>query len=74
MRPELSLEFATLRGFKTRTALSPSGCRWTPQPPRWRFELTKAGVDALHFYADDNAREIGRYLSQATARPDTRDT
>jgi hypothetical protein len=56
--PGVEGEFATLRGFKPGLLVS-AGLPLDARAPERALELTLAGVDTLHFYADDNGREPG---------------
>ncbi len=54
--PGLECEFSQLRGFKPGLIIS-VGLPLDSKASTRAFELTMAGVDTLHFYADDNGRE-----------------
>ena len=54
--PGIEREFATLRGFKPGLLIS-VGLPLNLVAASRALELTGSGVDALHFYADDNGRE-----------------
>ena len=56
--PGIEREFATLRGFKPELLIG-VGLPLDSSAASRALELTSAGVDVLHFYADDNGREIG---------------
>jgi imidazole glycerol phosphate synthase subunit HisF len=56
--PGIELEFATLRSFKPGLLIA-VGIPLDASAAVRALELTKAGVDVLHFYADDNGRETG---------------
>jgi hypothetical protein len=56
--PGIEREFATLRGFKPELLIG-VGLPLDSSAAARALELTSAGVDLLHFYADDNGRETG---------------
>jgi len=56
--PGIEREFATLRSFKPGLLIS-VGLPLDALAASRAVELTGAGVDVLHFYADDNGRETG---------------
>jgi ferredoxin len=56
--PGIETEFALLRDFKPGLLIS-IGLPLDTSAVSRALELTKFGVDVLHFYADDNGREIG---------------
>jgi ferredoxin len=56
--PGVEREFAALRGFKPGLLIA-VGIPLDASAAARALELTKAGADLLHFYADDEGREIG---------------
>lgn len=56
--PGVVAEFPRLRGFKPGLLIA-VGLPLDSKAPARALELTLAGVDTIHFYADDNGREIG---------------